>query len=477
MVPILKKSIKITDCENFCHLAGHPDQLDPEFFSIDEFTYIQKRFSKEQTDFFVFNRLSHLACVAFIKPETDAFQRLEKCRQFGDRVAGLIQEHRLTKISIHQAEQEDEALAFAEGIALGNYQFLRYKSDQKGQSPLKEIRFHDKNIAETALVQLSALIEAVYHCRDLVNEPLNTLSAVKLAETLETMGKAAGVKVEVLSKIKIESLKMGGLLAVNRGSIEPPTFTIMEWKPRKPVNSRPMVLVGKGVVFDTGGMNLKSYEGMLSMKEDMAGAAAAGCVVTAVAKAGLPVHVIALIPATENRPDGNAMVPGDILYMHDGTTVEVLNTDAEGRLILADALSYAKRYDPELVIDLATLTGSAAVAIGKQGMVGMHQKAESEFNRLCTSGFRVHERIAAFPFWEEYGEMIRSEVADLKNIGGREGGVITAGKFLAHFTSYPFIHLDIAGLAFRDKKDSYRSGGGTAVGVRLLFDFFRQMCL
>ncbi|MBU3926310.1 MAG: leucyl aminopeptidase family protein, partial [Bacteroidetes bacterium] len=178
-----------------------------------------------------------------------------------------------------------------------------------------------------------------------------------------------------------------------------------------------------------------------------------------------------LIPATDNRPDGNAYTPGDVVMMHDGTTVEVLNTDAEGRMILADALSYAKIYDPELVIDMATLTGSAARAIGSVAMVGMKSKSDQEFDLLKKSGDLVHERIVEFPLWDEYKEMLKSEVADLKNIGGADAGAITAAKFLEHFTDYPYIHLDIAGPAFIAKRDSYRPIGGTGIGVRLLFDF------
>jgi leucyl aminopeptidase len=190
----------------------------------------------------------------------------------------------------------------------------------------------------------------------------------------------------------------------------------------------------------------------------------------------MPLHVIALVPATDNRPGGNAYAHGDVIYMHSGTTVEVLNTDAEGRLILADALSYARKYDPELVIDVATLTGSAAIAIGKYGIVAMKARSDEEFERLKKSGDRVYERLVEFPFWEEYAELIKSEVAEIKNIGGKEGGAITAGKFLEHFTDYPYIHLDIAGCAFSEKKDSYRGQGGTGVGVRLLIDFLAGKC-
>jgi leucyl aminopeptidase len=184
------------------------------------------------------------------------------------------------------------------------------------------------------------------------------------------------------------------------------------------------------------------------------------------------VHVIALVPATDNRPGFNAFAPGDIITMMDGSTVEMLNSDAEGRMILADALHYAKKYSPELTIDLATLTGAAAAAIGQYGIVAMGNAPAKHKTKLSDSGFRTHERLAEFPFWDDYYELMKSDIADMKNLGGPYGGSITAGKFLEKFTDYPYIHLDIAGPAFLTAKDSYRGKGGSGVGVRLLFDFF-----
>jgi len=227
-------------------------------------------------------------------------------------------------------------------------------------------------------------------------------------------------------------------------------------------------------VYDTGGLSLKPSNAMDTMKCDMAGAAAVIGAMYAIAKAKLPVHVIGLIPATDNRPDGNAYTPGDVVTMYDGSTVEVLNTDAEGRMILADALTYAKKYDPELVIDIATLTGAAARAIGPQAMVGMKVNSDSEFDKLKVSGDFVHERIVEFPMYEEYAEQLKSEIADMKNIGGIDAGAITAAKFLEHFTDYPYIHLDIAAPAFLSKANSYRPIGGTGIGVRLFYDFIKS---
>jgi leucyl aminopeptidase len=291
---------------------------------------------------------------------------------------------------------------------------------------------------------------------------------------MENMAIQSGVKIEIMNKKKIETLKMGGILAVNKASNEPPVFVVMEWNPSGAVNKKPYVFVGKGIVYDSGGMNLKPGDTMTNMKDDMSGAAAVASAIYAISMAKLPVHVVGLIPVTDNKIGPDAIFPGDIIKMHNGMTVEVLNTDAEGRLILADALSYASRYKPELVIDLSTLTGSAVRAIGKYGIVAMQMKARHEMELLGNSGWQVWERIVEFPSWEEYAELIKSDIADLKNLGPAEAGAITAGKFLEKFTDYPFIHLDIAGPAFLEKRDSYRGQGGTGVGVRLLYDFIKR---
>jgi len=211
------------------------------------------------------------------------------------------------------------------------------------------------------------------------------------------------------------------------------------------------------------------------MKFDMAGAAAVAGAMKAVSENRLPLHIIALIPATDNAVDAKSYVPGDVIKMHNGLFVEVLNTDAEGRLILADALSYAQKYNPELVLDLATLTGAAAYCIGTQASVVMGTAEDTVFSNLEKSGENVYERVVKFPFWDEYKEMIKSNIADIKNIGGSEAGAITAGKFLEYFTDYPWVHIDIAGPAIINKKEAYRTEGGSAYGVRLLYDFFKNM--
>ncbi len=362
--------------------------------------------------------------------------------------------------------------AIAEAAALANYQFLRYKSDPQTNS-LEEVLVHSSDAGHAAhIAKGEKIARATSIARDLVNEPVITLTAEEMANRCVEYGKELGFAVEVLSKAKIQALKMGGLLAVNSGSVDPPTFTIMEWKPENATNERPVVLVGKGVVYDTGGLSLKpTPNSMDKMKADMGGAAAVIGTLYGAALLKLPIHVVGLVPATDNRPGLNAYTPGDVITMYDGTKVEVLNTDAEGRMILADALAYAKKYDPELCIDLATLTGAQVVAIGDHGTAMMATADKKVREDLSSAGDRVYERLVELPLWDEYRDQLKSDIADLKNIGGSSAGCITAGKFLEHFTDYPWVHLDIAGPAFISGNDAYRLKNGTGVGVRLLLEF------
>jgi leucyl aminopeptidase len=369
------------------------------------------------------------------------------------------------------------AEAMGESFLLSNYQFLKYKTKGNGMNTLKSgiIVTGDKGIQQ-AIRNGETLAKATCNARDLVNEPVITLTAEELGKQAKQLAVKHGFKAEVWDKKKIEKAKMGGLLAVNLGSPNPPAFIILEHKPAKAKNKKPVVFVGKGVVYDTGGLSLKpTPNSMDSMKSDMAGAAAVIGAFCAIADLKLPYHVIGLIPATDNRPGGNAYTPGDVIKMYDGSTVEVLNTDAEGRMILADALAYAKQYQPEVVVDLATLTGAAVVAVGHIGIAMMSTASDGMVQQMSDAGESTHERVVRFPLWDEYEELLKSDIADQKNIGGPYGGSITAAKFLQVFTDYPWIHLDIAGPAFLPQQDHYRSKNGTGVGVRLLVNFLKRM--
>ncbi len=455
-------------------------QLDAFITDPAELAYVSERLAGKK-NVAILNRLDYVLLFQSLGKEKDPKTiRLENARKAGFEIHSLLLDHEVESVTvINEGVEEEECVAFAEGLALTNYQFLKYVSaDLARKHALREMFLDDEGLTDDHVQKLESLVQAVYLSRDLVNEPLSYLTAVQLSAEIEKMAKVSGFSVEVFNKKKIESLKMGGLLAVNKGSIDPPTFSILTWKPDNAVNDRPIVLVGKGVVYDTGGLSLKpTHDSMDYMKCDMGGAAAVAGAFYAVSKNKLPVWMVGLIPATDNRPDGNAYVPGDVITMYDGSTVEVLNTDAEGRMILADALSYAKQYDPELVIELSTLTGSAHMAIDKYGMVGMGNTSREVMENIKASGEYTSERVAEFPFWDEYKEQLKSDIADLKNIGGRYGGAITAGKFLEHFTDYPYIHLDIAGPSFNKLPFNYRGKGGSGVGVRILYNFMLDRSL
>lgn len=472
------KIFKITELKESDHrliLVRKVEDLQGLIPDKKQIRYVEERFAagKESAQI---NLLDHQLFFRKLEEESSSiYKKLEKARTAAHSMHGTINDLDISRLIIVNAGvSPEESIAFAEGLALSGYQFLKYKTgDNHKKNALQDLGLLDKGLTEDHVLKLTNLVNAVYMSRDLVNEPLSYLTALQLSAEIELMGKEAGFLVETFNKKKIESLKMGGLLAVNRGSIDPPTFSVLSYKPENAVNQKPIVLVGKGVVYDTGGLSLKpTHDSMDYMKCDMGGAAAVAGAVYAVAKNDFPLWIVGLIPATDNRPDGNAYVPGDVVTMYDGTTVEVLNTDAEGRMILADALSYAKQYDPEVVIELSTLTGSAHMAIDKYGIVGMGNASREVMNTLIESGEYAAERIAEFPFWDDYKEQLKSEIADLKNIGGRFGGAITAGKFLEHFTDYPYIHLDIAGPSFNKIPYNYRGKGGSGVGVRILYHFF-----
>ena len=310
--------------------------FDKQFFSGAEVKYIteQLRQNKKQVCINQLDRIIFIQSVNFSEGK-EAFHYLEEFRKAGAKWFAKANMEGMKKITIIDNGNKDAVLSIAEGIALTSYQFLKYKTgEKKERHSLVEICIASKKINKPEFNRLSIVIEATCKARDLVNEPQSYLNATVFADELKSMSKNAGIKCEVFDKKKIKSLKMGGLLAVNLGSPQPPTFTLMEWKPANAINKKPYVFVGKGVVYDTGGMSLKpTANSMDYMKCDMAGGAVVGAAIYAIAKAKLPIYIIGLVPATDNRPDGDAYVPGDVITMMSGKTVEVLNTDAEGRLI------------------------------------------------------------------------------------------------------------------------------------------------
>ncbi|CAN5513391.1 leucyl aminopeptidase [soil metagenome] len=477
MLPKLASTSAVSKNDSAIFLVKEGKQVPSAHFTDEERKYINAQLN-DKKNFVTINQYKRVCMVYKPEDKKDPFLVLEACRKNGETAAAALNRQKKTTVTIiDEAGTKAVALAFAEGMMLGNYQFIKYKNNgNKDKNTLTEIHIKSAFADDDALKNTSAMCDGVYHARDLVNEPQNAQTATQLASAFVKMGREAGFKTEVFNKARIKALKMGGLLAVNLGSVEPPTFTVMEWKPRNPKNKKPIVLVGKGVVYDTGGLSLKPTPNSMDyMKCDMGGAAAVGCAMYAIAKAKLPVHVIALVPSTDNRPSGNAYAPGDVITMMSGNTVEVLNTDAEGRMILADALHYAKRYKPELVMDFATLTGAASAAVGPFGMVCMGTADEKTKNKMKVAGNNVYERLAEFPFWDEYDDLIKSDVAEMKNIGGPVAGAITAGKFLQRYIDYPWMHFDIAGPAFLHTASSYRGKGGTGYGVRFLFNYLQNI--
>lgn len=440
-----------------------------------EVGYLRQMVAKGVHSFF-FPQAAHCVFVRILAPtDQDGRIQLEEARLNGNGLLRELHHYKTESATLRSFVSDTLALAFLEGLMLGSYQFLPYFTEpEKKENTLTHLFWAHTEAPQSAIAELNALVKAVYLTRNLVNEPHSHFDALKLSAAAREAGRVHGIDVEVLGKEKLESLKMGGLLAVNQASDVPPQFCILEWRPENARNQKPIVLIGKGVVYDTGGLSLKPAEGMDHMKCDMAGAAAVIGTMAAVAEVGLPLYLIGLIPATDNKIGDKALSPGDVIRMYSGTTVEVVNTDAEGRLILADALHYAKKYDPELVLDLATLTGAAVRALGNQAICYMGNAPRAVKGALEESGWNTYERLVELPLWKEYGDELKSNIADLKNMGSGAAGMITAGKFLEHFADYPWLHLDIAGPAYLRNANGYRTKEGTGVGVRLLFDFLKR---
>jgi leucyl aminopeptidase len=373
----------------------------------------------------------------------------------------------------------DIACAVAEGAILSIYKYDKYltskKDKQSGITSMTILYSSGESAKEMkkALAAAKVVCESVCLARDLENAPGNEIYPETLAAAARTSSEAHGFEIQVWDKEQIEYEGFGGLLAVNKGSVQPPRFIIMEHN-KGAENLDTIVLVGKGVTFDAGGISIKPSAGMGEMKMDMSGAAAVIGTMEAAARLKLPVHLVGLIPATENLPSGSSMRPGDIITHYGGKTSEVDNTDAEGRLILADALGYAATFKPKAVIDLATLTGACVVALGSHA-AGLMGNDDVLKGALKLAGEKTFERVWELPLFEEYEKQIKSDIADVKNTGGRWGGAITAGLFLKHFIGdYKWVHLDIAGTAILEEDFPYAPKGGSGFGIRLLIEFLKH---
>ena len=439
-----------------------------------EIEYLKSCREKDVDALVVLDRLPYRLFIVNFDGERVAEQTQERLRRSADKVVTMLREAKQTAVALTgEGVIPEEVVAFAEGLFLADYTFDRYKSEKP--SHIETLLIEQSFLTAEELERNVRLWECIRQCRDWVNTPVADLNAERFATQLQNRAAETKVSCAVFDKKQIEWLRRGGLMAVNKGSVDEPRFVVLEYKPSDPVNAKPLALVGKGIMYDTGGLNLKPDDYMQEMKSDMAGAATMASVVFAAAANNLPVHIVVLLPLTDSRPGFNAYAADDVLRMYDGTTVEVINTDAEGRIILADAIAYAvSKYDPELIIDAATLTGAAVRAIGTYGIAAMQQGADNAFNLLRIMGNKVYERLVEFPFWPEYDELIKSEIADIKNCGIAQAGAITAGKFLAHFArKTPYIHLDIAGVAYFSKKQQYYAHGASGYGIRLLYAFLQ----
>ncbi|HZS11625.1 MAG TPA: leucyl aminopeptidase, partial [Nitrospirales bacterium] len=419
---------------------------------------------------------------------------VKRVRQAGARGFTVV----FPRITLPKTPPLQIAQAMAEGAILGGYQFTQYRS-QNGEDlkTVERMTLLAPDAAggdvQTGVRQGVAAAEAAWFVRDLCNHPSNVMTPSRIAMEARRIAKERGVSLKILERRDMERLGMGALLGVARGSHEAPKFLILEYRgpgarssafaagsetSRQNGRGRnggrprgPIVLVGKTITFDTGGISLKPAENMEQMKADMTGGAEVLATVRAVARLRLPIHVIGILPATENMPGGNAMKPGDIVTTLSGKTVEVQNTDAEGRLILADGLAYATRLKPAAVVDIATLTGACMVALG-QFAIGMFGNEAWLKERIAAAGQTAGERVWEMPLWDDYFEQLRSDVADMRNIGGRGGGMITAALFLSKFVGdVPWVHLDIASTDWSERERAYISKGPTAIGTRLLIQF------
>ncbi len=408
----------------------------------------------------------------------------DRLRKSIARGAALVQKMGLDAVSIYcdtkllGSPVQDLAQTLVEGLLLSLYRFdqLKTKPEDKKEITTCTLVIADKK--ETDAVMAGAqrgkvIAEGVRYTRDLCSLPSNILTPGYLANEASQIGETAGMSVEILEQDEIKALGMGAFHAVTIGSDEPSKFIIIHYSGSpKGKKARPVALIGKSVTFDTGGISLKPSANMEQMKYDMSGGATVLGVMKILAQLKLPINIVALLPATDNMPSGKAVHPGDVVTTLSGKTVEVINTDAEGRLCLADALSYASRFKPTAMIDLATLTGACVVALGQHAM-GLMTNNPRLASRIQKSGDAVGERTWELPVWDDYFNQIEGDVADLKNVGGRGAGTITAALFLKQFVGeVPWVHLDIAGTAwFNDGRHPYVPKGATGIGVRLLIHY------
>ncbi len=364
------------------------------------------------------------------------------------------------------------APVWVEGLLHGAYRYTDFKSEESTAYHdikkifLYNIKEHEKEEIKNLCSTSNKILRTVNAYRNVINAPSNYMTPAKLAEVAIEMAQRRAIRHKVFGLKEIEELKMGGIIAVSKGSREEPRFVELDYCPKK--YKKTVCLVGKGVTFDSGGISIKPWDGMEKMKYDMAGATAVIGAMDIISQLKPEARVIGLVPIVENLPGGSAYKPGDILRMYSGKTVEVISTDAEGRLILADALAYSLKYHPSAVIDIATLTGACVIALGHEAS-GVLGNDERLIRLIKEAGEDTGERVWELPLWKEYEDLIKSDHADMKNVGGREAGTIQGAVFLKRFVGdVPWAHIDIAGTAWHDNEKPYATAGATGWGIRLL---------
>ncbi len=399
----------------------------------------------------------------------------EKVRQAGGKSAVTLRNAGMKKIALSSRFLSSLGISpayFVEGSLLGLYTFKKYlkEKDNKTIDSIVVLSRTSKGLQEDLQWRKTAA-SSVNFARDLINTPANDMTPSHLAGTALSL-KRKNLSVKVFGKKDIRKLGMGSFLSVAQGSHEPLKFIILKYKGSK---AAPIVIVGKSITFDSGGISLKPPDGMEKMKYDMAGGAAVLSIVKAVSEMKLPVNLIGILPATENLPGGSATKPGDIVRAMNGKTIEIISTDAEGRMTLADAIAFAKRYKPKAIIDIATLTGACSIALGN-GAIAMMGNNRELIDKMKKSGNDTHERVWEMPLFEEYKEYIKGDVSDLKNTGGRSGSLISSAYFLYEFADdTPWVHLDIAGTAWVDKEKPYMPKGASGIGVRLILNLIKEL--
>ena len=402
----------------------------------------------------------------------------ESARICAGKATRKARELEIKEFSILQFSNLDEGLieAMTEGIALASYSFDKYKeAKEPATKKIEEVTIlinSDSLRFQSVVEKANLIVEAVNFARDISNLPPNDCPPAHLASIAVSLAQDYGIKVRVMDRYELENMGMGGIVAVGKGSNNPPKLIVLEYTGASDPQQKPYLLVGKAVTFDTGGISIKPSEKMDEMKFDKCGGCTVLAIIRAVASMKLAVNVVGIVPSVENMPSATSYRPGDIIRMYNGKSVEVLNTDAEGRMILADALAYGiVTHSPKAVIDLATLTGAAVIALGANvaAVVGSNKQLIDRLRKLSD---RTGEKMWELPLYEEYHEQIKSTYADIKNIGGRAGGAITAAAFLSNFVNdVPWVHIDIAGTAWMQEgthEKSYNHKGASGFGVRTL---------